>query len=282
MTHHVEEHGIEAPRAPLHRPSRRSHRGWIAALAVSVVAAMVAGVLVWREVRAEVVFDESADGPSLRPYASASLNGEHPLWHVEPGSTPVDRFDGKISKVGEEQFHRMFSTVRLGGPGTTLTIRFRGRATAIRERDGSSIVEGAKIGLRFPNPSSRYAQDDPRSAHGTGEEPSSPGSYQFLTGLTSGGYLELARNGYGPDGYTLFANRSVGYTPGTWMDVVTTVEWLPQSTVRVRYWHNADGDGEPVYEAVDVGSPFAAQSGFLWLRSDDTDWEYGFIRVEQD
>jgi len=240
----------------------------------------MAAFVFWRSSTSDVVLYESGNGRELRPYASTDSNGRHPLWHVEPGSGPVDRFDGAISKVGDEQFHRMFSRERVGGPGKTLTIRYRARATAIRDREGSSIIEGVKMGLRFPSPLSEHGKDDPRSAYGTGGEPDSPGSYHFLTGLTERGYMELARNGYGPKGYKRFPHTRVGYTEGTWRDVVVVVEWLP-SAVRVRYWHNADADGQPVYEAVDEDSPFVSDSGFLWLRSDDTDWEYDFIEVEE-
>lgn len=227
------------------------------------------------------VFYESGDGPSLKPYASTTLNGTNPLWHVEPGSEPVNRANGKITKVHSEQFHRMFSTKRLGGPGKTLKISYRARATAIRDRADSSIIEGVKVGMRFPNPLSPYGMDSVKSAYGTGGQSTSPGSYQFVTGLTERGYMELARNGYGADGYKFFSNKRVGYTPGIWKDVVITVAWQSDGSVRVRYWHNADASGAPIYEAVDTNSPFAKASGFLWMRSDDTDWEYDFLKVEE-
>ena len=109
---------------------------------------------------------------------------------------------------------------------------------------------------------------------------SSAGSYQFLTGLTENGCVELARNGYGREGYDFFDNEEVGYRPGTCKDVTVTVEWLP-SAVRVRYWHNAEGTGSPIDEAVDTDSPFSEESGFLWMRSDSSDWEYDDITVQE-
>jgi len=227
-----------------------------------------------------IVWRDTGEGQDLRPYASTSLNDEHPLWHVESASGPVSRVDGKLTKVSTAQFHRMFSTRRFGGPGKTVKISYRARATAIRDRAGSRIVEGVKVGMRFPNPRSKHAETDPRSAYGTGGKPTSPGSYQFLTGLTEGGYIELARNGYGPDGYEFFPSKKVGYRTGTWKDVVVLVEWLDDA-IRVRYWHNADGAGAPVYDVTDEGSPFVGSSGFLWMRSDDTDWEYEDIEVEE-
>lgn len=233
---------------------------------------------------ATTVFSESGDGPDRRPYASTELNGTQPLWHVEPGSAPVDRVDGVLRKVDGGQFHRMFSTERFGGPGRTLTISYRARATDIRDREGSSVVPGAKVGLKFPvDPSvTGYSKDDPRSVYGSSpQNESSPGSYQFLTGLTRGGYMELARNDYGREGYEFAKNTGDGYEPGTWMDVTISVEWLPSDAVRVRYWHGPDDSGTPVYEAVDRRSPFADEPGFLWLRTDDTDWEYDHITVTE-
>lgn len=151
-------------------------------------------------------------------------------WHLEPGSSPIERVNGKLVKAGTDQFHRMTSTGRFGGPGKTLKISYRARATAIRDRDGSSIVEGAKVGLKWPGSSSvtGYAKDDPRSVHGspTQADPAGPGSYAFLTGLTEDGYLELSRNGYGSEEYEFFPNKHADYKPGTWKDVVVTVEWL--------------------------------------------------------
>lgn len=229
----------------------------------------------------EVVLDESGNGPDARPYASTGTNEVHELWHVEPGSAPVDRVDGKLVKVSDEQFHRFFSTRRFGGPGTTLRITYRARALEIRERKNSSIVAGTKIGLRFPNLDSPHLPDDPRSAYGTGDSSTSPGSYQFLTGLTADGYTELSRNGYAGEGYEFFPHVSLGYEPGTWREITITVEWLPGSTVRVRYWHRGEPTGPPLYEAVDAESPFADQAAFLWVRSDDTDFEYDYLIVEE-
>jgi len=219
----------------------------------------------------------------MSPYASSRTT--HPLWAVEGGSAPVSRINGNLVKRDLAQFHRMFSTRRFGGPGKTLRISYRARATEIRNRVDSSIHEGAKVGLKFPVASSisGYNQDDPRSVWGNSSQndANGPGSMQFLSGLTEGGYMELSRNGYGSDGYRFFANRRVGYTPGTWKDIVITVEWLSNASIRVRYWHNAEGTGSPVYEATDTNSPFAGEPGFLWLRSDDTDFEYDFIKIDE-
>ena len=62
---------------------------------------------------ARVVLSETGDGANLSPYASSSTtNGKHPLWYVEPGSAPLNRVNGSITKVDSKQFHRVFS-VRL-------------------------------------------------------------------------------------------------------------------------------------------------------------------------
>jgi len=234
---------------------------------------------------ARVVFSESGDGPDLRPYASTTLNDRHPLWHVEPGSAPVNRVDGKLIKMDSARFHRMFSTRRFGGPGKTITISYRGRATEIRDHSDSSTIAGAKIGLKFPVASelTGYSKADPRSVYGNSsqDDDDGPGSLIFLTGLTDDGYLELARNGYGSEGYSFADSLEVGYSAGTWQDVTVTVDWLPDGAIRVRYWHNADGSGAPIYEATDNDSPFAADPGFLWLRTDSTNWEYDYITIRE-
>lgn len=227
---------------------------------------------------------EDFDGPSKRGYASVSTNDEHPRWHVEGSSSAVHRRNGRLVKSGGDRFHRMFSQERFGGPGTTVTISYRARATAIRNRSGSRIIEGAKVGLKWPvsQRTTGYSKEDPRSVYGNSRQRgSSPGSYQFLTGLTEGGHMELSRNGYGNDGYEFFDHRSVGYTPGTWKDVVIKVDWQRDRSIRVRYWHDSDASGKPVYEATDERSPFWSEPGFLWLRTDDADFEYDSLAVKE-
>lgn len=231
------------------------------------------------------MFSESGDGADDPRYASVASNRDHPLWHVEPGSSPVARVDGNLRKVDSRRFHRMFSTERFGGPGTTVTIAYRARATAIRHRSSSTVVEGAKVGMKWPVDRSEtgYATDDPRSVEGTSEQESaaSPGSYAFVTGLTRDGYIELARNGYGSDGYTFFPNDSAAYSPGEWKDVVVQLDWLDQGDIRVRYWHGEAASGAPVYDVTDRDSPFWDEPGYLWLRTDDADWEYDFVTVHE-
>jgi hypothetical protein len=221
-----------------------------------------------------VVLDATFDGPDAIPYLTAGSPKDG--WLVEGGSAAVNRVGGCLVKRDTRQFHRMFSTERFGGPGKKLTLSYRGRATAIRNRSGSTIIEGAKTGLKFPVRS--LSQDDARSVFGTGSQsdPKSPGSYIFLTGLTEGGYMELSRNGYAGEGYKFFANKRVGYNPGDWLSITVTVEWLGPD-IRVCYFH----DDKQVYEAVDKGSPFAGEPGFLWLRTDDADWEYDYIRMTE-
>lgn len=62
------------------------------------------------------------------------------------------------------------------------------------------------MGLKWPVDSALtgYSKDDPQSVQGTltQDDARSPGSYAFLTGLTEHGYVELARNGYGTEGYS--------------------------------------------------------------------------------
>lgn len=223
-----------------------------------------------------VVIDTDFSLPDCRPYLVPRTSKDG--WHVESGSCNVDLIGGRLTKVGGDQYHRMFSTVKFGGKGKRVDISYRARATAIRNRDGSRVVEGAKIGVKFRNPAHSRSADDVRSIYGVAP---SPGSYQFLTGLTERGQIVLARNPIGDGDYRFWTFKHVGYTPGTWKDIHVTWEQYADGKARIRYWHNLDGTGAPIYEALDSEDPFDGAPGWLWLRTDDADFEYDYLRVTE-
>lgn len=179
-------------------------------------------------------------------------------------------------------FHRMFSRFRYGGPGKSIRIRYRARMTALYDDGGWGGTPGVKIGLKFPQPQSitGYSEEDPRSCVG-GQGEATPGSVQFVVGLGPEGLMEFARRDYGNGTYlTPWApNKKVGYSLNTWKDIVIQVDWVATDEMRVRYWHNADASGTPIYDWQGY-APFN-EPGFLWYRTDFSDFEYDYMIVEE-
>lgn len=238
------------------------------------------------------VYDEQFNGTYTHAYANNGIypNLKHPHLFVEwSGALPVSVSNGtgkitnnSISGSGAKGFHRMFSTERFGGPGTSLKITAKVRMTKLYDDGGWGGFRGVKLGMKFPTSGTGYSQEDPMSVKGGVYGSNSPGSMIFVTGVMEDGRTELARNGYGDIGYYDFKyGPKIPYTFGTWKDITIQTDWIPNSTqLRIRYWQNATGSGTPIFDWTDPNSPFQ-EAGFLWYRTDFSDFEYDYVRIEE-
>lgn len=227
-----------------------------------------------------VLIDTEFSGPDLSPWLVNRVTTDG--FHVEVGSEPMSRENGRLVKRGTKQFHRVFlADGPVGGAGMRTDFALRARATAIRNRSGSSIIEGTKIGLKYPAPDSRYPHDDVRCVYGgaTPNSPSGPGSRTVIFGVAEDGYCEVSMNEVGTGGYRFQRNMRRGYQVGTWKDVHITVEEYDASRVRTRMWDNLEGEGTPFYDDTDTRSPFRGEPGWVWIRTDDTDVEYDRLKI---
>lgn len=244
---------------------------------------------------ATIVFEDSFDGTNATPYVPQSdqnsATPKHAKWNVEGNwCEAVDRSNNKLVKVGSTQFHRMYSNKRLGGPGKTILIKTKARATRIYDRPDWSGIPGVKIGLVFPGDPARtskgFSRDDYRASWGYADDTC---SLTVLPGTTLNGYIEIARQGGYDDAtdgnnYTFGGPRkNFGYTVGAWKDLSIEFSWSASRTMRTRLWHNLTQAGTPIAEWTDnySVSEYYNQPAFLRLRTDDADFEYEFITVEE-
>lgn len=242
-----------------------------------------------------IVFEDSFDGPNATPYVPQSdpnsPTPKHVKWNVEGNwCEAVNRSNNSLVKVGTTQFHRMFSNKRLGGPGKTILITTRARATRIYDRPEWSGVPGFKVGLVFPGDPARtskgFSRDDYRASWGYSNDTC---SLTVLPGTTLNGYIEIARQGGYDDAtdgnnYTYGGPRkNFGYTVGTWKDMSIEFSWTASRTIHTRLWHNLTQTGTPIAEWTDnfAVSEYYNQPAFLRLRTDDTDFECEYITVKE-
>lgn len=231
------------------------------------------------------VYDEQFSGTYTFGYGD---NGTHEnLWMEWRGNEAVAVGSGVMKLTGNTKssddggFHRIFSTRRYGGPGKKLIIKYRARMTALYDDGGWGGYQGVKIGLKFPTSCTGYSEDDPRSVEGGTSDPNcSPASFQFVTGLGMDGRVELARSKFGT-GYYPFEPAAVklGYVTGTWKNVTVLAEHVATDRWRIKYWHNHDMSGAPILDW--EGEAPYNEPGFLWYRTDFSDFEYDFLTIEE-
>lgn len=232
------------------------------------------------------VFDEQFDGNYSLSHAN---NGEHPtMWVEHGGLKSVAIADGLMTLTGNSTstsyggYHRMFSRDRFGGPGVPIMIRARLRCTGTYASDKSTPAL-VNLGLKFPHDDTPYAEDDPRSVIGDPDGATSPASFIFRIGVGEDGYTSIARNAWPEHDasyYTPWAPvERFGYELGEWKEVSIRAQWLATDEWSVKYWFNAEASGEPVYEWTGY-APYN-EPGFLWLRTDFSDFQYDWITIEE-
>ncbi len=96
-------------------------------------------------------------------------------------------------------------------------------------------------------------------------------------GIGPEGRIEVSRAPYGGAPYFPFPQAKFVPYDKTWRDVTIRIDQLPGPQVRVRVWHNQPMSSTPLYDF--SGEGVSNDKGFLWVRTDFTDFEYDSITV---
>ncbi len=227
---------------------------------------------------AEVLFFESFDGPDMESYVSKDTNGTHPNWFVDHNAgAELDRRDGLGVENGDEQFFRVWTQESFGGEGQSegLMVNMKIRTDSIQERPGSSITEGTKAQIRFPEDGARDL--GAAGLRGDYKNGNSPGTYTFVF-HSNNGHMEITKRKTGiadtSKAYDFFDNQqdsraNAAYKQGSWENVQWTIEWLPDGTNRICGWR-LDVSPYPIVRTIDRNPDRAMRGpGSVGIRGDD-------------